>query len=437
MKYFLIFIFAFSIQFASAQTKEQLMHNADSIYTAKNYNEAIKIYGSAIKAGAQAGESYYKIGLCYYYLQNDSLAQKNFDLAESDGYKTAELYTTRGLSRTYSGNTSGAMDDYNKATELQPDYYSAINNRAYLYQKLNLHSQAIADFDHLIFLQPQSATYYARGYSWQMISEFNKAIADYQKAIQLDSSNSNIYVNCGNCYMAQRNITAAISYYNLALQKNPNNALAFYTRGWAYQTNGKPILGCEDLNKAVALGNPNASALLANCGNLPTPGTFSYCMRKGAELSGINAQEEISLCTQAISMYDKGHSAIDSADLPGVYMNRGAAYLAVGDYANSEKDYNYVISKFPKSNAGTYQGGAYFGLGNLFTAKKEYKKAIANYDKAIEISKTIHVPEYYYNNRALAKYYSGDSKGACDDYKIALAGGQIVIPGTVLADLCK
>ena len=47
-----------------------------------------------------------------------------------------------------------ALENYNKAIQLKPDYSSAYNNRAILYKAMGQQDKALADYNKAIQLKP-------------------------------------------------------------------------------------------------------------------------------------------------------------------------------------------------------------------------------------------------------------------------------------------
>jgi tetratricopeptide (TPR) repeat protein len=437
MKILLVTLLFFSATFLKAQDPGKLLVKADSFYVAKNYKEAITTYNSAIKSGAVKGETTYKVGNCYFFMSRDTLAQEKYNEAEAAGYKGAELYYMRGQSKTYSADLAGAVSDYSQAITINPGYILARKNRAYLYQQSGLYAMAVADYNVILKAEESAALYYSRGYNLQMSLIYDGAIEDYKRAIGLDSVNSNYYLNCGNCYVQLRQPDEGLKYYAKAIQKDSKNSTAYYARGLVYQSQRKSILACEDFSKALELGNTYVTAYMTSCMVLPVKGTFMYYLSYAAELPISEAEQKISLSNKALEVYNQHHDENDSINLYALYLNRASAYIQTKEFDKAEKDYKWVIALDGKAPSVFYGAPAYYGMGDLFVAKKEYAKAISNYDKAIEIMKPVNVPGYYFNARALAKFYAGDKTGACVDYKAALAGGMPVFPGTPLVDLCK
>ena len=79
-----------------------------------------------------------------------------------------------------------AIEDYDKAIQLDPDDAWAYSGRGYAYRALGLHQRAIQDYDKAIQLQPSAKNYLNRGVDYSWLGDNQAAIDDYTKAIQLD-----------------------------------------------------------------------------------------------------------------------------------------------------------------------------------------------------------------------------------------------------------
>ena len=72
-----------------------------------------------------------------------------------------------------------AIEDYDEAVALKPDYAEAYNNRGIAYGEKGEHAWAIQDYDEAIALKPDLAgTYYPRGVTWLFLREWEKARSD-------------------------------------------------------------------------------------------------------------------------------------------------------------------------------------------------------------------------------------------------------------------
>ena len=59
----------------------------------------------------------------------------------------AETYYSRGITKYLSNDYKGAIVDFNKAIELNPEYTSAYNNRGFAKWELGDHKSAVEDYN--------------------------------------------------------------------------------------------------------------------------------------------------------------------------------------------------------------------------------------------------------------------------------------------------
>jgi len=101
---------------------------------------------------------------------------------------------------------NGALTDYNKAIELDPNDANAYYSRGFSYNNSGKYELAIADYSKAIELDPKDAVAYNdRGISYDSLSKYDLAIADYNKAIELDPQNADAYNSLAFLYVTAKN----------------------------------------------------------------------------------------------------------------------------------------------------------------------------------------------------------------------------------------
>jgi aspartyl protease family protein len=141
-------------------------------------------------------------------------------------YKSNRHYFYIGYCNSELGNFDLAIVNYTKAILADSLDFNSYNNRGYLKIKLKQFVEARADIEKSILLNPKSyLAIDSRGELNFMESKFSSCIKDMTTAIELNPQSSNSYFFRGRAYIALEN----------------------------------PILGCQDLKKAEALGEKDAS----------------------------------------------------------------------------------------------------------------------------------------------------------------------------------
>lgn len=91
----------------------------------------------------------------------------------------------------------GAIQDFNKALRINPEYDYAYFNRARVYEELDLYYLALADMNKAIELNKNSDYYVTRAKIYNLLEENMKSLNDFNEAIRLDPKNGFAYLNRG------------------------------------------------------------------------------------------------------------------------------------------------------------------------------------------------------------------------------------------------
>ena len=179
----------------------------------------------------------------------DSL--KDFKGAISDYSKAIELnpdnvdhYTRRGDSKYDLGDYKGAISDYSKAIELDPDNVDHYNRRGNAKYFSDDDKGSIVDFNKAIELNPDNDQYYnTRGNAKYYLEDNEGAIADFNKAIELDPDFALYYKNLGEALEKIKKYKEAKVQYAIAEKLDPSgDALNYNTSGYYY-----PYILLEDV----------------------------------------------------------------------------------------------------------------------------------------------------------------------------------------------
>ncbi len=166
------------------------------------------------------------------------------------------FYFKRGVEKQNKGDSYGAISDFTKAIEINPQHADAYYNRGNAKHKLEDYDGAISDYTKAIEINPQDAdAYNNRGWIKEKLKVYNGAISDFTKAIEINPQDADAYYNRGKAKHKLEDYDGAISDYTKGIEINPSFAVAYSARGITKGIGFKDIKGaCDDFKKAASLG---------------------------------------------------------------------------------------------------------------------------------------------------------------------------------------
>ena len=206
-------------------------------------------------------DAYFNRGLAKYNLGDNLGAIVNYNKAIELNPNYAHAYNNRGLAKYELGDNQGAIVNYNKAIELNPNYTNAYYRRGLAKSDLGDNQGAIVDYDKAIELNPNyTDAYFNRGLAKYELGDNQGAIVDYNKAIELNPNYAHAYNNRGLAKYELGDNQGAIVDYNKAIELNPNYAHAYNNRGLAKYELGDNQGAIVDYDKAIELNSNYAHA---------------------------------------------------------------------------------------------------------------------------------------------------------------------------------
>ena len=175
-------------------------------------------------------------------------------------------YFYRAYDKHRKGDLRGAIADYTKAIEIDPNYANAYVDRGVAKDDLEDYYGAIADYTKVIEIDPNEAkAYYNRGNSKGNLEDYKGAIADYTKAIEIDPNYAAAYNNRGYAKRKLEDYYGAIADCTKTIEIDPNNAAAYYNRGIAKHKLEDYYGAIADYTKAIEI-DPNIANAYYNRG---------------------------------------------------------------------------------------------------------------------------------------------------------------------------
>lgn len=134
------------------------------------------------------------------------------------------------------------------------------------YQKSD-YEGAIKEYDKIIELDPNNATVYGnRGVIKGILENIKGAVSDTKKAIELEPDNPVHYHSLATVYFNQNKFKKALDFCNQAIQKDASYDIAYYTRARTQLGLKNKEGACQDFKKALELGMQDAQFMIdENC----------------------------------------------------------------------------------------------------------------------------------------------------------------------------
>ena len=168
-----------------------------------------------------------------------------------------DAYINRGLLKSYLKHYKGAITDYTKAIELNPNDADVYINRGAIKVNLNDFRGALSDYTKAIEIDPNYADAYSkRGLVKVNLNDFEGALSDYTKAIEINSNDTDSYINRGAVKDKLEDYYGAISDYTKAIYIDPSYAQTYVVRGIAKDELKDYYGAILDYTKAINI-NPN------------------------------------------------------------------------------------------------------------------------------------------------------------------------------------
>ncbi len=181
-------------------------------------------------------------------------AMEDFDKAIEMDEKNVEAFSGRGYLRLYDGDQSEAMADFNRALAIAPHDTSALCGRGQANANMGNEKEALADFNLAIKLDPSNApSYIFRGYHLERHGDQPRAIADFDQTIKLDPTNALAYCYRGTAREAVKDNQGAVSDFSKVIKFDPKYAWAYYRRGQARDQLRDRSGAISDFNQYIKL----------------------------------------------------------------------------------------------------------------------------------------------------------------------------------------
>lgn len=197
----------------------------------KEYDGAIEDFIEGLKIQPENKVFLRSLGVSYAlkddYQKADSCFENFIRLFPSE----PSAYLTRAQLKMEMNDSIQALDNLNKAIQLDKSSSFAFGLRGMILEGQEKHKEAIKDLDMAIKLDPEQASYYInRGLIKYNTNDLRGALSDYDQAIEIDPQSVISLYNRGllRAQLGDRN--RAIKDFSSVLEIEPDNTFASYNR---------------------------------------------------------------------------------------------------------------------------------------------------------------------------------------------------------------
>ena len=311
------------------------------------------------------------------------------DTGRLTDYELVHSLNSRGWAYYQEGDYDKAIQDYNRAIQLKPDYAFAFNNRGLAYSRERDYDRAIRDYDEAIRLKPDYPQAFGnRGLAYASKGEENQAIQNFNQAIKLREDSPEVFYNRGKVYAGQAHFDQAIKDYSQAIRLKPDYAEAFKERSEAFMYKYDYQSALRDINWVIELRPNDADAISSRGSFYYQKRDYDRAIRDFSQAIQLKPEKVFTFWLRAAAYYDKGdyeaairdynevikvQPEVNVKNVSEIYQ-RGLAYLYKGDYEGATRDFNEVADL--KLSWGFYHRGlARFFMGHYGAAKEDFARS--------------------------------------------------------------
>ena len=234
-----------------------------SFYKAEVYRDPESYYGTVIKYSPyNRSLAYNNRGLWKHQTGNTEGALEDYNHAMKLDSLNAGNYINRGLLTDNMEDFEGALDDYNRSIMLDKEQSNAYNNRGILKSRTGDYIGALEDLDIAISYDSINGyAYFNRGLVNAQIGNYTDAMDDFNRAIFYQKIDPSFYLYRGLLKMQLEDAIGAMNDFNQAIIYDKNNVLAYFNRGLLKMQN-RDLMGAKfDFDQAITLNNNFIDAL--------------------------------------------------------------------------------------------------------------------------------------------------------------------------------
>jgi tetratricopeptide (TPR) repeat protein len=374
---------------SSATTAADVFGAGLKLHQAGRLVEAEALYRRALAIRPNHPDALHLLGVIASQTGRHELSVQLIELAIEHDENNPLYYANCGLSLHALNRFEQALQNYDRALALHPDYAEALFNRGVTLQKLRHLDQALESYDRAMAVRPDFAEALCnRGVVLQELGRFADAIESYDRALVARPNFVEAVSNRGNALKAVNRLEDALESYDQALVLRPDYVEVLYNRGNTLKELKRLDEAVESYDRAVS-SCPHYAEAFSNRGT---------------------ALEELGRLDDALKSYDCALAV--RADFAEALSNRGNTLKALGRFEEALESYDRALATHPQHVEVLYNRGV------TLQELQRFAEAVDSYDRALAVRP--HQAEAL-SNRGVALQELQRFADALESYNLALA----------------
>jgi tetratricopeptide (TPR) repeat protein len=246
---------------------EAYMATGDETHATADFEESVRLYNVVIDPRQPVPETVYQRGLSLAAIGKADSAIEDYNKAlELDPTHIGALVQRGIVLSQRRGEYGRAIADFTNALQLDANDVEALTGRGDAFSRIGSSQLAFADLDRAVSLSPDNPrALVIRGLARGRGGDTRQALEDYNNALKLDYRDVDALTNRAAIYSMNGDQRKAIVDLDLALTRAPRAAGAFYNRGFARFAQRNYELAIADYTSAIEIDNNMAAAYNNRC----------------------------------------------------------------------------------------------------------------------------------------------------------------------------
>lgn len=150
---------------------------------------------------------------------------------------------------------------FTKALELEPENSEALMKYGEFQLYLKDYEQMFTYVNRVLKKEPyNSKGYFLKGLAYAEMGDTLTAVSSLQTCVEIDPEYFDAFMLLGTIFSNQNN-PLAVTYFQNAIQCNPNRGEAYYGLAWFYQMHGRPEPAISTYRNMLKVSSRNAAAM--------------------------------------------------------------------------------------------------------------------------------------------------------------------------------